>query len=148
MPVEKSAGAVVFRRSKNKIEYLLLHYRAGHWDFPKGHIEKGESEEDALRREVFEETGIRDLKLIPGFRKTIKYFFKARPDKREKIRGKDTILKLVVFYLAETKTKKVKISFEHVGYKWLPYDSALKQLTFKNAKDILKRAAHFIDSVA
>ncbi len=54
------------------------------------------------------------------------------------------IFKLVVFYLAETKTKDVKISFEHQNYKWLPYEEALKQLTFKNAKEILKKANAFI----
>src|SRR3989344_3651101 len=111
MPIEKSAGAVVFRRRAGKIEYLLLHYTARHWDFPKGHIERDESEEDTVRREVFEETGIRDPKLIPGFRKTMKYFFKkyiTTPSGRVK-RGKETVTKFVVFYLAQTDTKKVKI---------------------------------------
>lgn len=42
MPVEKSAGAVIFRKEEGKIYYLLLHYQARHWDFPKGHLEKGE----------------------------------------------------------------------------------------------------------
>ncbi|GAI42981.1 unnamed protein product, partial [marine sediment metagenome] len=46
MPLEKSAGAVIFSRSDKKIEYLLLHYQAGHWDFPKGNIEKGEKLEE------------------------------------------------------------------------------------------------------
>jgi len=112
MPTEKSAGAVVFRHSKNKTEYLLLHYGVGHWDFPKGHIEKGESEEEALRREVFEETGIKDLRIIPGFSHTMKYFFKkyiTTPSGKIK-RGKEMVMKFVVFYLAETKTKKVKLS--------------------------------------
>lgn len=135
MPIEKSAGAVIFRRENKKIYYLLLHYEARHWDFPKGHIEKGESEEDALRREVFEETGIKNLKIVPGFRKTMRYFFKRE--------GK-TIMKTVVFYLAETKTKRVRLSFEHIGYKWLPYIAARKQLTFKNAKDFLQSADKFL----
>lgn len=144
MRVEKSAGAIVFRRHNKKTEYLLLHYGAGHWDFPKGHIERGESEEDALRREVFEETGIKDLRLIPGFRKMMRYFFRAYPHKRSKASGRETIMKLVFFYLAETKTKKVKLSFEHTGYKWLPYEKARRQLTFQNAKEMLKAANSFL----
>lgn len=134
MPIEKSAGAIIFRKNK-EIEYLLLHYQSGHWDFPKGHIEKGESEEDTLRREVFEETGIRNLKIIPGFRKTMKYFFK---------RGKETIMKIVIFYLAETKSSKVRLSFEHIGYKWLPYSRARLQLTFQNARALLGKANSFL----
>ena len=146
MPTEKSAGAVVFRHSKNKTEYLLLHYGVGHWDFPKGHIEKGESEEEALRREVFEETGIKDLRIIPGFSHTMKYFFKkyiTTPSGKIK-RGKEMVMKFVVFYLAETKTKKVKLSFVHTGYKWLTYKNAMEQITFSNAKKLLSEANRFL----
>lgn len=142
MPVEKSAGAVIFRPQptrrpgeENKIYYLLLHYQSGHWDFPKGNIEKGEKLEETVRRETKEETGIEDIKFIPGFKEAIKYFYK--------LKGKN-IFKIVTFFLAETKTKKVKISWEHIGYKWLPYEEALEQLTFKNAKEILKKANHFL----
>ena len=42
---EKSCGAVVFREENGVRLYLLLHYAEGHWDLPKGHVEKGESEE-------------------------------------------------------------------------------------------------------
>jgi hypothetical protein len=48
---EVSVGAVVFTGEKNKRQYLLLHYPSGHFDFPKGHVEVGETEEETLRRE-------------------------------------------------------------------------------------------------
>jgi bis(5'-nucleosidyl)-tetraphosphatase len=70
---EKSAGAVVFRKTDKGIKYLLLKYRNGHWDFPKGHIENGETEEETMRREVREETGIDDLKIVPGFIENFRY---------------------------------------------------------------------------
>ncbi len=139
MPIEKSAGAVIFSRSDKKIEYLLLHYQARHWDFPKGNIEKGEKPKETARREIFEETGIKNIEFIPGFKETIKYFYKRKTAGRQK-----NIFKIVVFFLAQTKTKKVKISWEHQGFKWLLYKEALEQLTFKNAKDILKKANDFI----
>ena len=144
MPIEKSAGAVIFRKEKGTVKYLLLHYpstkrgaKSDYWDFPKGHIEKGEKELDTVKREVKEETGLEDLKFIEGFREWIKYFFKHKGQ---------TIFKIVTFYLAETKTKDVKVSFEHIGYAWLPYKEALKQLTFKNAKEILKKANEYLNS--
>ena len=135
MPFEKSAGAVIFRKENKKIYYLLLHYQAGHWDFPKGIIEKGEKIEETAKREIREETGIEDIKFVEGFKNWIKYFFR--------VKGKN-IFKIVTFLLAETKEKKVKISWEHIGYKWLPYEEALSQLTFKNAKEILKKANYFL----
>jgi len=46
--------------------------------------------------------------------------------------------------LAETKTKKIKISFEHLNYQWLPYKKALEVLSFENAKEILKKANQFL----
>jgi len=142
MPIEKSAGAVIFRRENDKMEYLLLHYPSStkapkeYWDFPKGIIEKGEKIEGTARREIKEETGIEDIKFVEGFKEWIKYFFK--------LKGKN-IFKIVTFLLAETKEKEVKISWEHTGYKWLPYEKALEQLTFKNAKEILKKANDFLE---
>ncbi|PIQ92664.1 MAG: hypothetical protein COV69_01840 [Parcubacteria group bacterium CG11_big_fil_rev_8_21_14_0_20_39_14] len=145
MPIEESAGAVVFYRRGKKIEYLLLHHELGHWDFPKGWIEKGEKLEDTARREIEEETGIKDIKFIPGFKEHIKFFFRWPPKNLAnsiKKRGQKSqiIFKSITFFLAETKTKKVKISFEHTGYKWLPHEEAISQLTFKNAREILKKA--------
>ena len=75
---ETSAGAIIFRtdeKSKSP-KYLLLQYGAGHWDFVKGHIEGKESEEEAMRREAAEEAGLKDLKIIRGFRETISYFYR------------------------------------------------------------------------
>jgi len=141
MPVEKSAGAVIFRKEGKNIFYLLLRYPTGsrrpnpYWDLPKGHIEKGEKAEDTAKRETEEETGLKDIKISEGFKEWIKYFFKWE---------EENILKFVTFYLAETKTKDVKISGEHIGYEWLPYEKAIEKLTFKNAKEILKKANNFL----
>lgn len=135
MPIEKSAGAIIFRKENKKIYYLLLYYEAGHWDFPKGNIEKGERPEEAARREIKEETGIGKIKFLPGFKETIKYFYKRE--------GK-IFFKVVVFFLAQTQTQKIKISWEHQGFQWLPYQAALEQLTFKNAKGVLEKAHQFL----
>lgn len=151
---ETSAGAILFRKEisgqspeglsnlkkfdkKGKILYLLLHYEGGHWDFPKGNIEKGETEKDTVKREIKEETGISKISFIEGFKEKIQYFYKLKGE---------TVFKQVFFYLVEAKESKVKLSFEHIGYKWLSYDKAMEQLTFKNAKEILKKANSFLGS--
>jgi len=151
MPVEKSAGAIIFRKDfsfakategkGDKIYYLLLHYPSAaktskeYWDLPKGHIEKGENILETVKREIFEETGLKNTNFTGEFKETIKYFFKWK--------GKN-ILKFVTFYLVETKTKEVKISGEHIGFQWLSYDDAISRLTFKNAKNILQKANDFL----
>ena len=135
MLTEKSCGVVIFRMEGKIRKYLLLHYESGHWDFMKGNIEKGEKELDTARREAGGETGITDLKFVGGFRHLIKYFY---------TREKQHISKEVIFYLAETSTEKIELSFEHIGYEWLDYDAAMKRLTFKTAKELLEKANRFL----
>jgi 8-oxo-dGTP pyrophosphatase MutT (NUDIX family) len=135
MPVEISAGAVIFRMNASP-KFLILHYEKGHWDFAKGNVEKGEEEVQTVLREIEEETGIKYVKILEGFREKISYFYR---------KGKKTVYKEVVFYLAETKTKEVEISYEHVGYAWLGYEEALERLTFENAKKILEKAKNFLE---
>jgi len=141
MPKEQSAGAVIFRIENKQPYYLLLHYPTGkrtkreYWDFPKGHLEKGETEKQAALREVREETGLHEVAFAHEFKERIQYYFR--------VEGK-TIFKTVVFFLAFTKKKKVKISFEHEGFIWLPFEKAMKKLKFANARRILTRAHHFL----
>lgn len=135
MPVEKSSGAVIFREEQANIYYLILHYQAGHWDFVKGNIEKGEETKQTIIREAEEEAGIKDLEFIKGFKETMEYFYK--------LKGR-TIFKTVVFFLAETRIKEIELSHEHTGFTWLTYEDALKRLTFENAKEVLKKANEFL----
>ena len=135
MPVEHSAGAVVFRKEEAQVLYLLLRYEEGHWGSSKGHIEKDETIEETARREIREETGLTDLQFSAGFKETNKYFFVAEGQR---------IFKTVVFLLAETRTRKIKISFEHTGYAWLSYAEALERMTFKDEKEVLRKADRFI----
>jgi bis(5'-nucleosidyl)-tetraphosphatase len=135
MPSEKSCGAVIFNRDGNR-KYLLLHYEGGHWDFVKGHVEKNESEIDTVRRETEEEAGITDLTFIKGYRQPISYYYK---------RAGKTVYKQVIFYLVETHTDAVRLSGEQIGFDWLPYDRAHSRLTYKNAKDTLRKAQEFLE---
>lgn len=130
MPREKSCGAVVFANGQ-EVKYLLLHYEAGHWDFVKGNVERDESEEDTVRRELREETGIVRATFVRDFKEKISYFYR---------RHGATINKEVVFFLIQAHESEVRLSYEHVGYEWLSYESALARLTFNTAKKVLKRA--------
>jgi len=151
VPREKSAGVIIYTKEFSKIFYLLLHYtpaevgKHGHWGFAKGHVEEDETEEETARREVAEETGIKDIKIIPGFREQEKYFFRKVYGLKGEARKKAPwVFKLVIFFIGEVKNKEVKISDEHIGFVWLPYDEALKKISFKNSKKLLKDANDFV----
>jgi 8-oxo-dGTP pyrophosphatase MutT (NUDIX family) len=131
---EKSCGAVVFKRDV-EVQYLLLHYEAGHWDYVKGQVEPHETEKDTVTRELEEETGIVDARFVEGFREEINYFYRRE--------GK-TVYKEVIFFLIESKDSRVKLSYEHVGYEWLNYEKAMAKLTFANAKKVLLKAHEFL----
>lgn len=145
MRPEISAGAIIFRRYKKRREYLLLYYGAGHWDFAKGHLEDQETPHAAAKREIFEETGLRNLRFHPTFKENIKYWlwpyrYKQKRDQAN-VQGKPTkVLKIVTFFLAESLGGVVRLSHEHSGYVWLPYKEALKMVTYNSAKDLIKKA--------
>jgi len=134
MQKEKSSGIILFRREHGEVKYLLLNYEAGHWDFSKGHVQENETEQEAAIRELKEETSITKISLYPEFREKLSYFFK---------RDNQLINKDVIYFLAETPEEKVKLT-EHLAYKWLPYEQALKQITFKNSQQLLKKAREHI----
>jgi len=148
---EVSVGSVLFRQNlAREREYLILQYPSGHFDFPKGHMEADETEEDTLRRETEEETGMSELQVYPE-RVSIKYFYEARGNEleRRKREGRGIwIFKIVHFYpaFAEGSTD-VKISHEHIGSLWLSFDRALEKVTFVNAKKVLQATEDYLKTV-
>ena len=137
MGTEKSAGIVLFRNDSDKNEFLLLNYPQGHWDFVKGKIEQNETSHEAAIRETREETGITNIEFIDGFEESVEYDFRFK---------KENIHKKVIFFLAKTNEKNIKLSHEHNDYIWLEYNDALKKTTFENAKNVLSKANQFLSS--
>lgn len=115
---------------------LLLRHPAGHWDFPKGHVEPGETESETALRELAEETGITDVRLRDGFRERITYSHQ---------RGERHIPKEVFFLLGTTTEREVRLSHEHRAYAWPVWDRAAERLTYENGRRVLQRARAFIE---
>ena len=147
---EKSFGAVIFRRNdEGKIEFLLLKHRRGHWDFPRGHKENDESDEETVRREVQEETGITDIKIMPDFLAKNWFWYVARGgEKEERLRNErgTVVIKRVYMRLAQTETKEVELLSprEQTDFAWELYEDAVKKVTYREAQKMLEKAYKFL----
>lgn len=128
---ERSAGFVLFREVENSRLYLLLQCQDGTYEFPKGIIEKGESEKETATRELVEETGLYNVDIRNHFREVIKYIYSN---------GADTVHKKVIYFLAQTTESNVTISNEHVGHMWVSYNEAMNVLPYDNLKSVLNLA--------
>lgn len=131
---ERSAGFLIFRKEGDKIKYLFLKNK-GRFDVPKGLQKSNESELETALRELEEETGLKDIKVMPFFKKKVEYFYKW---------DNEIIKKEVVYFLGETKTKEVKVSEEHDGYVWMDKEEALSKLKYESLKDLVGTAEKFI----
>jgi 8-oxo-dGTP pyrophosphatase MutT (NUDIX family) len=136
---ERAAGVVVVRQDSARQRYYLLlhHVNGGHWYFPKGHLEPGESAQDAALRELQEETGITRVELISGFLERIEYDLPPPRGYKE-----------VLFYLGHTQQEAIRLSPEHDAYAWLGYPVARARLTYEDTRLLLDRAETFLNSRA
>jgi 8-oxo-dGTP pyrophosphatase MutT (NUDIX family) len=135
MKEEISSGIILFNEIQDR-KFLLLNYPSKHWDFVKGKMEKGETPHETALRETNEETGITDIEFLEGFKEEIEYYFRA---------DNQDIHKKVIFFLGKTKTLDIILSHEHLDFVWLDYDNAINKITYKNAKDLLKKSKEFLN---
>ena len=134
MKKEKSCGAVVFRREKDGLVFLVETMQLGHISLPKGHVEACETEEETARREIWEETGLR-VRVDTRFRRTIRY--SPRPGAQ----------KDVVFFTAEAEEGNITPQPEEVRRaEFLPMEEALGILTYDSDREVLRAAAAYLNA--
>lgn len=132
--IEKSCGTIPYTINNGIIYYLLVKAKDdGYCGFPKGHVEVNESEEETALRETREETSV-NVQIHSNFRYEISY----------PMDNGNT--KTVVYFLAkfQNQTPKRNKDFEDFMYLLHPFDYALQELTFENAKQMLKAANDFL----
>lgn len=128
---EFSAGGIVILKMEEGIKVLLIKDRYGHWTWPKGNIEKGESSKEAAIREIKEEVGIENIKIIEKLGQ-VQYFYRLKGALR---------LKTVYLYICETKDSNLKTQkLELEDAKWFIPQEAIKRIEYKGAKDLLEKA--------
>ena len=131
----KSCGFVAFKRVDGENRYLIIKSHGGDVGFPKGHTEPGESETETAIRELREETGA-EVRVIPGFIRQIEYPLPRNPD----------AVKQAVYLLGECISDEIiRQESEVAEAAFLPYEEAIKLLTFEETKSILSDAECFIN---
>ena len=137
---ETSAGGIVFRLERGKPRYLLIRDSYRNWGFPKGHLEPGEEPETAAIREVGEETGLRSL-LLRGLIDTIDWDFRFRGQ---------SIHKVCHFFLMESRRSRTLPQRAEgiTACRWMSFDEAQRRISYRNAREILRRAPDMVSATA
>jgi 8-oxo-dGTP pyrophosphatase MutT (NUDIX family) len=126
MKLEKSVGAIVANKDGR---YLLLKRPDDYWEFPKGHQKVGETDMETLRRELEEETGIKEFELVKGFVKTNEWISSSSGNNRS-----------VLIYLIKVESSVITLSEEHNQYVWLTLSEAIAKLKNEAWKNMLAEA--------
>ncbi|MEO6109812.1 MAG: NUDIX domain-containing protein [Candidatus Saccharimonadales bacterium] len=127
---EPTAGGIVFRRNdKEEIEFLLIQDHKDRWTIPKGHIEEGETAQQAAKREIGEEAGLMNTEMHGWLGKI--HFRYRRIDK--------LVLISQQVYLMKVKTDGEEIQKEDWmnGIKWFSFYDALDAIEYEDIGKLL-----------
>lgn len=137
---EHSFGVVPLAGGPADPLFLVVRHRKGHWGFPKGHRDASESEIHTAEREFREETGIRDVSVLPEPVFTEDYRFRH---------GAEKIEKTVKYFLGFVRERTVRFEAKEIqDARWVSYDEALGLLTFPEARLLLKEVKAYLDANA
>ena len=142
---DEAFGFVPILKTEDGWKFLLIKNtpvspeQEGHWSFPKGHKEKGESDLEVAKRELWEETGISKIQSYEKYKFYEEYIFKDRDDQ--------IIDKRVTYFLCFVLEADVKIQEDEIiDYRWALYEDALDIATYDNAKNVIKQSYHILNS--
>ena len=131
MKKQFAAGGVVIKKERGLPRVLLIKDSYGHWIWPKGHVEKGETTEETAIREVSEETGLSKI-TIEGKLGLQQYYFTLRGEK---------IFKTVTIFLIKANAReRLTIQTEEIEKgRWFGAEEALERIEYKGSRKLLKK---------
>lgn len=134
MRYEKSCGAVVFTRAGGQIKFALVQQLAGFYSFPKGHVEKGETEQETALREIHEELQLKPT-LLEGFRTVDEHIIPNKPN----------VTKQIVYFLGEYADQEIVFQREELlSAPLVTYEEAMALFQYESSKRILTEAYDYI----
>ena len=139
MKKDESVGVVPAFKEGGEYKFLLIHHEIGYWAFPKGHSAEGESTEETVKRELYEETGITDINIDFDKKFFEKYVFERNDTKFDKI---------VTYFLGFIGNEEIKEATDPTDeikeVRLVTYDEAIKLLTFEEARGLLREVSEYL----
>lgn len=129
-------GIIPILRDAEGDRFLLIQHHSGHWGFPKGHADPGETAIAAACREFEEETGITAYEVLGNISFSEQYRFNQRGQ---------TVEKTVTYFPAVVRSPEVVCQEQEIkDYAWVGYEDALTTITFDQARQLLTRVHTYL----
>ncbi|HEY9617102.1 MAG TPA: NUDIX domain-containing protein [Microcoleaceae cyanobacterium] len=134
--IDEAFGIVPILRQDGHDRFLLIQHHAGHWGFPKGHADPGETAIATACREFVEETGITDYQVVADVSFVEQYAFTNNGTRYEKT---------VVYFPAWVQSELVTHQEAEIQASiWADYQTAIGQLTFKGSRQVLTQVHEYL----
>ncbi|MCU0545158.1 MAG: NUDIX domain-containing protein [Oscillatoriaceae cyanobacterium Prado104] len=149
---DEAFGIVPIFSNESEPLFLLIQHQAGHWAFPKGHANPGESPAETARREFEEETGISDFQMLeePSFTENYSFVKQEKaiePTGHYAVAGAGEVIeKTVIYFLGFVNSMEVVMQEEEVqNFAWVSYEDAIKLITFEENRKMFQRVKEYLE---